>query len=87
MRPNENFANELAGSRQQGGPDFNPTALFPLAKVELGHGGLEFHRCLAVLSLELSLNVFHGKLWQLADHDIDLGREAKAKIDHESFRS
>jgi len=34
-----------------------------------------------VLSLELSLNVFHGKLWQLTGHDIDLGREAKAKIE------
>jgi hypothetical protein len=38
-----------------------------------------------VLSLELSLNVFHGKLWQLAGHDIDLGREAKAKIDPNAF--
>jgi len=33
------------------------------------------------------LNVFHCKLRQLADHHIDLGREAKAKIDPESFRS
>jgi len=33
------------------------------------------------------LNVSHDKLRQLAGHDIDLGREAKAKIDAERFRS
>jgi hypothetical protein len=39
-----------------------------------------------VLIAELSLNVSHGKLLQLPRHDIDLGREAKAKIDPDSFR-
>jgi hypothetical protein len=46
--------NELAGSRQQGGPDFNATALFARAKLGLGHGGLGFHRCLALLSTAIT---------------------------------